>query len=108
MLNWFESIVRVEHWNPAGPLAKPRAWLVSVAAKRYDGCSSITWASARKPIGIDSGQPSPELLGAVVFGDGVIEALQSRAIAGEIALLLRVLSRTERSLNLLQGSGFGR
>src|ERR1700693_3596002 len=108
MSNWSESIVPVAHWNPAGPSPRPPAWLVAAAARRCDGCSSTTWASARKPIEIGSGQPSPELLGVVVFGDGVVEALQRRAIASEIALLLRVLSRAQRSLNLLQRSGFGR
>src|SRR5271167_3058706 len=108
MSNWFESTLPVALWNPVAPSPRPRAWLVSAAAKRCDGCSSTTWVSARKPIEIGSGQPSPELLGVVVFGDGVVEALQRRAVASEIALFLRVFRRAERSLNLLQGGGFGR
>src|ERR1700761_92311 len=101
MSSWFESIAPVAHWNPADPSPRRRAWLASAAAKRCDGGSSTTSASARKPIGTGSAQPSPELLGVVVFGDGVVETLQRRTVAGEIALLLRVFRGAERGLNLL-------
>src|ERR1700677_3388027 len=45
------------------------------------------------------------LLSVVVFGDGVVEALQRCTVRSEIALLLRVARRADRCLDLLQGGG---
>lgn len=79
-----------------------------------DKCAAACHTPLRLTRQIVSGQGLPipaakrRLFGVVVLGDRVVQPLQRRAVTGEIALLLRVLGRADRRLDLLQHSRFGR
>src|SRR6185437_443813 len=68
------------------------------------GCTTVTGMSAI----LTSLPEHPRLLRVVVLGDRLVETLQRRAVAREIARLLRVAGRAHRRLDILECGGLGR